>query len=162
MRHTSCHPASGSWLKLFPHLFTSPPVHFLSRFLYKNILPVLISHILCTMLCTIFLFTDCHALHCDSSLTYSFLLLRVSAFVANTIFRNLSTRMQFLHNTSNIYAHFEALRYKTGRSRVRFPMVSLEFFADSASGRTMAPGSNQPLTEMSTRNTSWWAKAAVA
>ena len=36
---------------------------------------------------------------------------------------------------------------QTGRSRVRFPMVS--------SGRTMDLGSTQPLTEMSTRCISW-------
>ena len=34
-------------------------------------------------------------------------------------------------------------------------MVSLEFFSDNPSGRTMALGSNQPLTEMSTKCTSW-------
>jgi hypothetical protein len=43
------------------------------------------------------------------------------------------------------------VRLQTGRSRVRFPMVSLEFFQwHNPSGRTMALGSNQPLTEMST------------
>ena len=45
---------------------------------------------------------------------------------------------------------------QVGRSRVRhkkkFPMVSMEFFI---SGRTVALGSTQPLTEMSTRNISW-------
>ena len=46
---------------------------------------------------------------------------------------------------------------QVGRSRVRFPMVSLEFFID-----TMALGLTQPLTEMSTRNISWGAKAAGA
>ena len=38
-----------------------------------------------------------------------------------------------------------------GRSRVRFQIVSLEFFIDVPSGRTMALGSTQPLTEMITR-----------
>jgi len=42
-----------------------------------------------------------------------------------------------------------------GRSRVRFPLVSLEFFWHNPSGRTMALGLTQPLTEMSTRNISW-------
>ena len=51
---------------------------------------------------------------------------------------------------------------QAGRSRVRFPMVSLEFFIDNPSGRTMALGSTQPLTEMSTRNISWGVKAAGA
>jgi hypothetical protein len=44
---------------------------------------------------------------------------------------------------------------QTGRSQYRFPMLSLEFFIDNPSGRTMALGSTQPLTEMSTRNISW-------
>ena len=45
---------------------------------------------------------------------------------------------------------------QAGRSRVRFPMVSLDFFfIDNPSGRTMALVSTQPLTEMSTRNVSW-------
>jgi hypothetical protein len=45
---------------------------------------------------------------------------------------------------------------QTGRSRVRFPMLSLEFFhKHNPSGRTMALGSTQPLTEISTRNISW-------
>ena len=47
---------------------------------------------------------------------------------------------------------------QAGRSWVRFPMVSLEFFIDSLSGRTMALGSTQPLTEMSTRTISWGVK----
>jgi len=34
-------------------------------------------------------------------------------------------------------------------------MVSLEFFSDNPSGRTMALVSTQPLTEMSTRCISW-------
>ena len=42
-----------------------------------------------------------------------------------------------------------------GRSRVRFPMVSLDFFNDNPSGRTMALGSTQALTKKSTRNVSW-------
>jgi hypothetical protein len=33
---------------------------------------------------------------------------------------------------------------------------------DNRFGRTMALGSTQPLTEMSTRNLSWWVKAAGA
>ena len=51
---------------------------------------------------------------------------------------------------------------QAGRSRVRFPMVSSEFFVDNLTGRTMALGLTQPLTEMSTRNNSWGVKAAVA
>jgi hypothetical protein len=42
-----------------------------------------------------------------------------------------------------------------GMLRVRFPMRSLEFFdIRIVSSRTVAMGSTQPLTEMSTRNLS--------
>jgi hypothetical protein len=42
---------------------------------------------------------------------------------------------------------------QAGRSRVRFPMRSLNFFAwPHRPSLTMAPGSTQPLTEMSTKN----------
>ena len=41
------------------------------------------------------------------------------------------------------------------RSRVQFPIMSLEFFIDNPSGRTMAMGLTHPLTEMSIRNISW-------
>jgi hypothetical protein len=41
------------------------------------------------------------------------------------------------------------------RSRFRFPKVSLKFFSDNPSGRTVALGSTQPLKEMSTRFISW-------
>jgi hypothetical protein len=51
---------------------------------------------------------------------------------------------------------------KAGRSRVRFPMVSLGFFIDNPSSRTMALGSTQPVTDISTRNISWGVKAAGA
>jgi len=50
-----------------------------------------------------------------------------------------------------------------GRSLVRFQMVSLEFFIEhNPSDRTMALGSTQPLTEMSTMSISWGVKAAGA
>jgi len=44
-----------------------------------------------------------------------------------------------------------------GRSRVRFPMVSLDFFID-----IILPRSTEPLTEERTRNISLGVKAAVA
>ena len=44
---------------------------------------------------------------------------------------------------------------QAGRSRDGFSMVSLGFFTDNPSGRTMALGSTQPLTEMSTGIISW-------
>ena len=52
----------------------------------------------------------------------------------------------------------EALRYNR-KSRVRFPMVLLEFFLHNPSGRTMALGLTQPLKEMSVRNISWGGKS---
>jgi len=42
---------------------------------------------------------------------------------------------------------------QTGRSRVRFPLVSV--YWHNPSGLTTAPGSTQPLTEMNTGNISW-------
>ena len=45
---------------------------------------------------------------------------------------------------------------QAGRSLVRFPMVSLEFFIDIILPAALWPrGSTQPLTEMSTRSISW-------
>jgi hypothetical protein len=42
---------------------------------------------------------------------------------------------------------------QAGMSRVQLPMMSLDFFnCPNHSSRAMAPGSTQPLTEMSTRN----------
>jgi len=57
-------------------------------------------------------------------------------------------------------AHRDAVGLGTalqaGRLRVRFPMLSLDFFIrHNPSGRTMALGLTQPLTEMSTRFISW-------
>ena len=162
MRHTSCQPTSGSWLKLFPRLFISPPVHILSRFVYKQQssyfnVPHTLHHVLH--------YLPIHRLSCPYLLffTYSFLLLRASGDFVNTIFMYLSTQMQFLHNTSNIYAHLEELRYKPEGRRFDFRWYHWKMFRwNNASGRNMAPGSNRPLTEMSTRKTSWWAKVDVA
>jgi hypothetical protein len=44
---------------------------------------------------------------------------------------------------------------QAGRPQVRFSIVSLKFFIDNSYSRTVALGSTQPLTEMSTRNISW-------
>ena len=66
---------------------------------------------------------------------------------------------QFIYSHNEQYARKAEARGSTalqaGRSRVRFPMRSLEFFIDNLSGRTTALGSTQHLTEMSTRNISW-------
>jgi hypothetical protein len=52
---------------------------------------------------------------------------------------------------------------QTARSRVRFPMVSLEFFIDIILPAALWPlGWTQPLTEMSTRNIYWGVKVAGA
>jgi hypothetical protein len=58
----------------------------------------------------------------------------------------------------------EALRYKPERRGFDSPMMSLELipFLINRFGRTMALGSTQPLTEMSTRNISWGVKAGGA
>jgi hypothetical protein len=40
-------------------------------------------------------------------------------------------------------------------------MVSMEFFIDNHSGRTMALGLTQPLSEMSSGNTSWGLRRSV-
>jgi hypothetical protein len=49
---------------------------------------------------------------------------------------------------------FSGTMLQAGRSRVQVPMRSLDFFCNwpNPSSRTMALGSTQPLTEMSTRN----------
>jgi hypothetical protein len=59
-----------------------------------------------------------------------------------------------LHVTTMGTAAGTALQIR--RSLVRSQMVSLEFFIGiNSSDRTMALGSTQPLTEMSTRSISW-------
>jgi hypothetical protein len=49
-----------------------------------------------------------------------------------------------------------------GKYRVRFPMVSQIFYWLNPSGRSMALGSTQSLTEMNTKDISRWVKAADA
>jgi hypothetical protein len=51
---------------------------------------------------------------------------------------------------------------QAGRSQVRMPMVSLEFYSGNPSGSTMTPGSTQLLTEICTKNISWGVQAAGA
>jgi len=52
------------------------------------------------------------------------------------------------------------LRHCATRSRVRYPMTSMEFFIDISLPATLR--STQPPTEMRTRNISWWVKAVGA
>ena len=56
----------------------------------------------------------------------------------------------------------EALRYKPEGRGFDSPTVSLDFLIDNPSGRTVAVGLIQPVTEMSTRSVSWGVKAAGA
>jgi hypothetical protein len=56
----------------------------------------------------------------------------------------------------------EALRYEPEGRRFDSRCVIGIFHCLNPSGRTMAVGSTQPLTEMSTRNTSWEVKATGA
>jgi hypothetical protein len=56
----------------------------------------------------------------------------------------------------------EALRYKPERAGSIPDGVIGIFHCHNRFGRTMALGSTQPLTEMSTRNLSWGIKAADA
>jgi len=52
---------------------------------------------------------------------------------------------------------------QAGKSRVRFPMMSLEFFIDIILPcRTMALGFDLASNKMSTRNISWGVKSAGA
>jgi hypothetical protein len=49
----------------------------------------------------------------------------------------------------------ELVQMKQREQKIKFPMESLEFFSDNPSGCIVALESTQPLTEMSTRNSSW-------
>jgi hypothetical protein len=60
--------------------------------------------------------------------------------------------MQFTERTRGSVVGWGTV-LQTGRSRVCFPIWSLDFFnLSNPSSRTMTLGSTQPLTEMSTRN----------
>jgi hypothetical protein len=51
---------------------------------------------------------------------------------------------------------------QAGRSRVRFPMLSLEILITRSFRPCMTLRSTQALTDISTRNIFWWVKAAGA
>ena len=62
---------------------------------------------------------------------------------------------------SNSFAYRHVAAPQAGRSWVRFPMVSLEFFIDIILPAAIWPwGLTQPPKEMSIRNISWGVKAA--
>jgi hypothetical protein len=53
-------------------------------------------------------------------------------------------------------------RLQAGRSRIRFPMMSMGFFIDIIPPASMDLGWNQLLTEVSTRNISWgWRRSML-
>jgi len=61
-----------------------------------------------------------------------------------------------IQNNYISYLRYMGTALQAGRSRVRFPIVSLEFFIDIILPAALWTwGSTQPLTEMSTRNISW-------
>ena len=62
----------------------------------------------------------------------------------NNILYIVSTPTCFSANASSS-GSLNLVLAKVVRSRVRSPLVSLSFFIDSPSGRTMALGSTQPL-----------------
>jgi hypothetical protein len=84
----------------------------------------------------------------------------LSAFILRTV-----------HQFRKVYNIKWGMRWCSGfrhcaanqRSLAQYPMVSSEFFIDiNPSGCTMALGSTQSLTQMSTRNISWGVKVANA
>ena len=88
--------------------------------------------------------------------TTRFLLFRFSKFLTHSTPPHAFYTFRPSHTTSfyNSYnrPYDKRTRYE---ARVRFPMVSLEFFIDIILPAALWPwGSTQPLTEMSTRNTS--------
>jgi hypothetical protein len=85
-------------------------------------------------------------------------LLLIYGSVSNFVFSVVYSMMY-----QSLWRSWLGTALQVGRSRVRFPIVSLEFFiVNNCCGRTMALGLTQPLTEMSTRNIPWGVKAAGA
>jgi hypothetical protein len=87
-----------------------------------------------------------------------------SVLQCSHLFGGKNNYIQHTHTTFHQDDDVEILKVTfAGRSRIRFPMVSSEiFYLHNPSCRTMALGSTQPLTEMSTRNISSGVKAAGA
>ena len=62
---------------------------------------------------------------------------------------------------TNLYPEVEhVVGLQPGRSRVRFPTVSLGFLIDIILLAALWPWGLQPLTEKSTKSTSWWGKGS--
>ena len=65
--------------------------------------------------------------------------------------------MKLVSYTHTGYAVGQGTALEAGTSRVRFPVGVIRIFHRlNPSGRIVALGSAQPLTEMSTRNLPWW------
>jgi hypothetical protein len=70
----------------------------------------------------------------------------------------MSHTLVLILSSSSVFTALQA-----GKPRVRFPMVSLEFFLDIILPAALFPPRlTQPLTEMITRNISWEVKATGA
>ena len=82
----------------------------------------------------------------------------MATYLSALTFGYLDLRLWIFTTTYCLQFFLYCSAVQVGRSRVRFPMVSLEFFWHNPSGRTVALGSTQPLTEMGTRNISWGGK----
>ena len=86
-----------------------------------------------------------------------------TAYVASVLFRFRDRACSVLRPLPLCVARGGAAGWgnalQAGRSRVRFPIVSLQFFVDIILPDAL--GLTQPLTEMSTRNISWGVKRPV-
>jgi hypothetical protein len=84
----------------------------------------------------------------------------VISMLTCSVTRNINCHVKHESNTDLTYKHGArgsvvgwGTVLQAGRSRVPFPMRPLDYFNRcNPSSRTMALGSTQPLTEMSTRN----------
>ena len=74
-----------------------------------------------------------------------------------------SLRLTSIHSTAGKHDNKEIIN-KTRRCKPEYHGGPIPdgifgiFHCHNPPGSTMTPGSTQPLTEMSTRNTSWWGK----
>jgi hypothetical protein len=83
----------------------------------------------------------------------SLLLLPIPNIPLSTLFSNVLTLCSLLRKETKFHTHTRGSVVGWGRSRVHYPMRSLDIFSwPNPSSSTMALRSTQPLTEMSTRN----------